>query len=171
LRSTRARIGAALRAPRREAPDRLLLEQVRGRCDALRARWAVIEAACRPLPATLVHADAKPANLLVRANGSRAEVVPIDWAEAGWGVPAVDLTHADGPAYWRAVGGPRREDDHDHDRLALIGATLRWLVAIDKVGPYLDHPGYAERAMDQMRWFRDHLDRALPGLDGGRATA
>jgi Phosphotransferase enzyme family len=171
LRSTRGRILRGLATPLLDSADRTLLEEVIAGCDALEARWAGIEAACRPLPSTLVHADAKPANLMVRSAARGAELVPLDWAEAGWGVPAVDLVHVDGTVYWEIIGTAWGDvDDDRHQLLPMIGLTFQWLVAINKISAWLARPSYVRRAMDHMPWFRDHLEQALDTVGPGGAT-
>jgi aminoglycoside phosphotransferase (APT) family kinase protein len=117
------------------------------------------------MPPTVVHGDARPANLLVRTGRAGPVGVPIDWAEAGWGPAVVDLAHVDGATYWGVVGGAWGDVDGErHEQLRAIGATFQWLVGIDKVTTCLSDPSYADRAWDHLGWFRDHLDRALPAI-------
>jgi hypothetical protein len=171
LRSMRGKVLAARSAPALDGADHGLLEQVLTRCEALESGWSGIEAACLSMPPTLVHADAKPSNLMVGSGANGTELVPLDWAEAGWGSPVVDLTHVDGAAYWEVIGGAWGEVDPDrHELLRVIGLTFQWLVGIDKVSACLTDASYVGRAMDHLRWFGDHLDQALPVIGAGMAV-
>jgi hypothetical protein len=51
-----------------------------------------------------------------------------------------------------------------------VASTLQWLVGIDKVTTCLADPSYRDRARDQLNWFRDHLNRALPVIRGVRSV-
>jgi hypothetical protein len=170
LRSAQERIRRRLGAPVLGGDRGAVLDEVLARCDALAGGWAELEATCGRLPPTVVHADAKPANLMVRSRAGGddelvpLELVPLDWAEAGWGVPVVDLTQVDGPAYWETIGTAWGDGAGAHRRLSMTGLTLRWIVGIDKVSACLDDPSYVDRAMDHMTWFLEHLDRTRGDL-------
>jgi aminoglycoside phosphotransferase (APT) family kinase protein len=171
LRAARAQVRAAGSAPvRRGGDDALpeaLLEQVAAGCDALEDVWGEVEAACGGLPSTLVHGDARAANLLVRTGREGPEPVPIDWAEAGWGPAVVDLAQVDGATYWALIGGAWGDvDPGRHEQFRAVASTFQWLVGIDKVTTCLTDPSYLDRARDHLGWFRDHLDRALPVIRG-----
>jgi aminoglycoside phosphotransferase (APT) family kinase protein len=171
LRATRAQVRAAGSAPVRRGGDdvlpELLLEQVVAGCDALEHAWEDVQAACRDLPSTLVHGDARAANLLVRTGRDGPEAVPIDWAEAGWGPAVVDLTQVDGATYWALIGGAWGDvDPGRHEQFRAVASTFEWLVGIDKVTTCLADPSYLIRARDQLSWFRDHLNGALPVIRG-----
>jgi Phosphotransferase enzyme family len=170
LGSIRTRVRQGRVDPVPGGVDRGLLAAVETACDALEAGWGAVEAACRPLPPTLVHGDAVPKNLLVRSGPRGPEIVPIDWAEAGRGPAVVDLPHVDGPAYWAAIGADWGVGGENHERLQAIGSTLLWLVAIEKVCRALTEPSYADRAADQLGWFLAHVRRSLPAIGAGRGA-
>jgi hypothetical protein len=83
--------------------DVATLEAVVSHCDILETHWAQIEAMCRMIPDSLVHGDFAGKNFAVRLNGFRSAVLPFDWAEGGWGTPAVDVRKADVRAYLSAA--------------------------------------------------------------------
>jgi aminoglycoside phosphotransferase (APT) family kinase protein len=146
--------------------DHALIDRVLAGLDGIEAAWAAIKEVCEPLPATLVHADAKPSNFMVRTRGSTLEFIPLDWAEAGWGVPVVDLPYVDGRVYWQTVGATwQHAVMARHRRMRTLGLLLRWLVAIDKVCMGMTDPSYTAQAMDQLRWFLLRVAPALRALD------
>ncbi len=69
-------------------------------CDLLESRWDQLEAMCAGPPWTLVHGDFADKNLRVRQENGRLVLLPFDWGEAGWGPPAIDISHVDAAAYW-----------------------------------------------------------------------
>lgn len=85
--------------------------------DALEGRWNQVLGFCGRLPQTLVHGDFSGRNIRIRAadHGKGLPIfVAFDWAEAGWGVPPVDImgkyghgvSHSGEPdinAYWLVV--------------------------------------------------------------------
>jgi hypothetical protein len=79
------------------------LQTAVSQCDTLEENWAQIEAMCAMVPESLVHGDFAVKNFGVRLNGDRSAVLPFDWAEGGWGTPAVDVRKAEIDAYLSAA--------------------------------------------------------------------
>ena len=114
--------------PALNSDDLSLLETIVSQCDFLELHWNELERFCDRMPCTLVHGDFKEKNVYLRTSGEGTVVLPLDWEEAGWGIPAPDLFSVDLPAYWAVV----REawphiDFHDIGRLGHCGTILRWL--------------------------------------------
>lgn len=83
--------------------DVATLQTVVCQCDMLEVHWAQIEAMCEMIPESLVHGDFAGKNFAVKLNGVRTAVLPFDWAEGGWGTPAIDVRKADIDAYMSAA--------------------------------------------------------------------
>ncbi len=155
----RARVASGRAALSKAARDerlghaQLLLRDLVARCDAIAGDWSSIEAACATLPPTLVHGDAKADNLMVCGED---EFVALDWGEAGWGTPVVDLPDLDLGAYAAAAG--LSWSDAERDELARVGMVLRVLVVIDKVGTALGEE-YVDRSLRHLYTCRDLLAR------------
>lgn len=103
LRLARHAILAHVAGHRLREADLATLESIVRQCDLLEAHWAQVEALCEVMPPTLVHGDFALKNFGMRFNGDGAAILPFDWAEAGWGTPAVDVRKADKSAYLSAV--------------------------------------------------------------------
>ncbi len=166
LRSGRAAILGHLEQAAFDTETRALLESVVAHCDAAEARWGEIEAACAPLPRTLVHGDFCRKNLHVRERGGGLELFAMDWEMAGWGVPAADLWPTrrarlplpDVAEYGAAI----REHCPDFDpslprRLVGLGRVFRNLAGIEWAS--VDLPNVYQ--IPWLRIYRDELGAAL----------
>lgn len=58
---------------------------------SVEARWGTMTATFDGVPMTLVHGDCLPKNIHVAHDPDAFAVVPIDWGNAGWGLPGSDL--------------------------------------------------------------------------------
>lgn len=58
---------------------------------SLQDQWDKVVAIFAGVPMTLVHGDCLPKNIHVVPGPAGHEVVPIDWGNAGWGLPGSDL--------------------------------------------------------------------------------
>jgi hypothetical protein len=114
-----------------QADDSAPLETIASHCDVLESIWDEVGALCERLPRTLIHGDFVPKNLRVLSNQAGMALLPFDWGEAGWGVPATDIMQVEIDAYWSAV--------RDHwswlsfqaiCRSAMVGKIFRCLDAI-----------------------------------------
>ena len=130
LRAARGSIRANLTNRALTPDDVAMLERLAAELDRLETEWPRIECACAGAPTTLTHGDFRPKNALIRSDGQRLRLFPIDWELAGWGVPAADLTRIDLPSYWSVARAfwpdLRFEDVH---RLACAGQVFQWLAA------------------------------------------
>jgi len=100
--------------------------------DTIESDWADIEHMCASVPSTLVHGDFCPRNAYIHHGRDGLAIFPIDWENAGWGIPAVDLFRIDLPAYVSAVHACWWHDVslEEVQRLAVLGKMLRCLAAI-----------------------------------------
>jgi hypothetical protein len=178
LRGGRRTIVRHLAHPALSAQHVAVLEMVVGQQDILEARWRRVEAACDGAPSTLVHGDFRPKNVHVRIDHAGTTLLPMDWEDAGWGVPAADLLAArvDLTAYWSVV----REhwtglDARAVGRLATIGQVFRWLAAVnwDSASLASDRPEVVHHVVSNMRIYQAELDAAIhqAGLQGAGEDA
>src|SRR5205814_4697301 len=91
LRSARRAILRNLTNPALDTDDIAVLKAIVSQCDSLGAGWHELEKCCESMPTTLVHGDFRRKNVYVRTDQAGTALFPIDWATAGWGVPAADL--------------------------------------------------------------------------------
>lgn len=68
-----------------------LVEAVVSMLRTLREQWDKVAASFAGVPMTLVHGDCLPKNIHVARGSAGPDVVPIDWGNAGWGLPGSDL--------------------------------------------------------------------------------
>ena len=100
--------------------------------DELENNWHRVEEWCDGLPWTLVHGDLQPKNVMIRRTLCGVSFLPLDWEEAGWGPPAVDLARIDVAAYWAAVRGKwPRVELHMVEQQARCGLMFQLLAAVD----------------------------------------
>ena len=142
-----------------------VLESMVARCDALAAWWGRVEKLCSGMPQTLVHGDFVKRNLRVRNGPDGPDLLVFDWENAGWGVPAVDLTGAtfsgdpDLAAYWSVVSEVWPGIDVSAvERWAALGTVFRFLVGADWDVPALATP-WIEKAVSRLSAYQ----RALAG--------
>ncbi len=83
--------------------DLAVLKSIENYFNLLESNWTRVEIICNLVPRTLVHGDFNTKNLRVRNGQNGMEVLPFDWGEAGWGVPAIDYVHVDSATYWSAI--------------------------------------------------------------------
>jgi hypothetical protein len=97
-----ARLGLCQSLPERnwDDLDRSSVERMLVCFELLERNWHLIEDRCEGLPWTLVHCDLQPKNILIRHTPSGIAHLPLDWEEAGWGIPAADLAGIDAVSYW-----------------------------------------------------------------------
>jgi hypothetical protein len=116
------------RYPRHEIA---LLDTVLAYCDAIEARWALLEEALNDAPATVVHGDFRAKNGYIRRNGDGLSILPIDWETASWGAPAPDLTRIDLQAYWSVVRDAWPVDLEAVQAWCTIGLLFEAIAALD----------------------------------------
>jgi hypothetical protein len=109
--------------------------------DLLESHWDRVEAVCEGAPQTLIHGDFVARNLGVRRSQASIVLLPFDWGEAGWGIPAVDIMQVELASYWSTV--------HVHwpwldvraiQRLAIVGKIFRCLDAVYWELPSFKYP-------------------------------
>jgi len=79
-------------------------------CQQLTHAWSEVERLHDGIPLTVVHGDLGDQNARVRNGSVGKSLLVMDWEEAGWGIPAVDLAQFDGStlepdltSYWSVV--------------------------------------------------------------------
>ena len=155
--------------------DVLFIEGIQARLDDLAAHWNRVEEICDGVPQTLVHGDFNGKNLRIRSANGNTIVGVFDWAEAGWGVPAVDLAQVavpasklsanpDVPTYWSTVRErwPNASPDA-WQRLACCGTVFRALAALSWDSKGLSHE-WASVSVNNMRVYEVEMAYALDAL-------
>jgi ATP-binding cassette subfamily B protein len=175
LRSTAETIPRHFDNPMLGSDDVGFLEGLLARLAEVDAHWQRLEALCVGLRPTLVHGDFNGKNLRLRPAGAGTTVVVFDWADAGWGVPAVDLAQTlpssklsanpDIATYWSTV----RESSPDVSsaslrQLANCGTVFRALAALSWAVKGVGHE-WASSTMAHMRIYEAELARALDLID------
>jgi hypothetical protein len=147
---------ALARARTLPGPVLALVGEVGSTLRAVERRWDAVTAAFASVPMTLVHGDCLPKNIHVWSGGTG--VVPIDWGNAGWGLPGLDLGlsalvladpvvgDADHDAYAEAIrpGWPGGDPDAVR-RLAGLGRLL-WSVKVIA----MSLPGFRHDRLDKL---------------------
>jgi Ser/Thr protein kinase RdoA (MazF antagonist) len=176
LRSGRARILANLANPALKAADLAVLEAIVTQYAALEARWHEVERFCEGLPRTVVHGDFADKNLRVRTCPGGTALLPFDWSNAGWGVPAIDLAQTpltsarfaadpDPASYWTAVRDSWPAFDlRTIQRWGQLGTLFRLLAGVAWITPSLGQD-WVEKAMRALRFYQTALDRELQAAD------
>ena len=151
--------------PALSSDDRDILVQVLRLFDVVESRWEAVDELSRSVPRSLVHNDFAERNVRVRRNGTGLEVVAFDWEVAGWGLPTVDLAHADVDLYAALV----REAWPGLDfttlcRAVTLGRLLRGGLAASNwcVGSLAT--SWVETSMIDLRVYRGRIDTNLQAL-------
>ena len=176
LRSGRARIESALSAPL-EPVDQSLMRTILSQCALLEAKWPAVEGRCRSMPKSLIHGDFVAKNIYVAAESGPPRLLPLDWGQAGRGLPGVDLAQSlpschglsadiDLEAYlevvrghWAGIGMPEVR------AWARTGTLLRTLVAVEWASRSLGR-GMICGATAWLGAYADQLAHAARALEG-----
>lgn len=154
---------------------RKLLGAIFSQCRALSARWSAVDERCHCLPDTLVHGDLVRKNLRIKTVRSEQRVLAVDWENACFGVPAIDLANlprvngfpdfvaspdlvsylAVVQHHWGFLDAETLED------LANVGTLFRCLDALVWEIERLEANGYIDRCMQRVEIFRQILVVAL----------
>jgi aminoglycoside phosphotransferase (APT) family kinase protein len=138
------------------------VETIVSQFDLLESHWDQVEKFCAGIPRTLVHGDFVTKNLRIRSSQAGMVLLPFDWGEAGWGIPAVDIMQVDVASYWSTVHGHWPWlDVHAIQRLATVGKIFRCIDAVYwelpsfkyawSKDPFYNMNIYASRLADAMR--------------------
>jgi hypothetical protein len=160
--------------PALEQSEIEVLEEIVRQCEILALRWPEVERICGLIPCAFVHGDFAPKNIRIAGDGV-ADLLTFDWANGGWGVPAVDLPQADlAPStYWAnpdlevylasvATRWPQLTRDHLAGNAA-VGKLLRSVVCIrlEAVGLGTNWP---TRTMRRMRHYHADMNDGFRAL-------
>ena len=160
--------------PALDRRDVELLETIVRQCEILASRWREVERICALIPPAFVHGDFAPKNIRVADDGA-PRLLAFDWANGGWGVPAVDLPQPElAPStYWAnpdleiylASVASRWPQLTRNELLAnaAVGKMLRSVVCIrlDAVGLATDWP---HGAMERMHYYQADMRDAFHAL-------
>jgi hypothetical protein len=173
LRSGRDKIMCGLANTELTADDLVLLKKIVAQFEFLEACWSQVERFCETLPWTLVHGDFTGKNLCIRSGQAGIALLPFDWEDSGWGVPATDLAQSallgsggfsanpNITTYYSVV--------HNHwpnldlpmlQRLACCGKVFRCLAAVNWKAQRLAYQG-AEWVVSEMRIYQAELADAI----------
>ena len=179
LHSGRDKLLRGITNPELKADDRVVLENILAQFEILESCWSQVERFCEGLPRTLVHGDFTAKNLRVRTGRAEIALLPFDWEDSGWGVPAADLA----PSALLGSGGfsanPNIVDYwsvvQDHwpsldlptiQRLANCGKAFRCLAAVNWKAQRLAYAG-AEWVASEMRIYQAELSDAIQAATWG----
>lgn len=162
LASAHEMLSAALARRSLDDAQRRLLKSLLVRLDAIEARRDELNRRCREAPATFLHGDLKPQNLLIRATKGSREVVPCDWEMAGYGPVAADLgawSPGVDPDVYASLVGPHWPtcDRRRVQGFVELGRLLRLIdgmywAAVDLEWPRKETP----------MWMLKHIDKEIP---------
>ncbi|HTE04171.1 MAG TPA: phosphotransferase, partial [bacterium] len=183
LRAARELTQQYLDNPVLSPDDVLFIEGIQTRLDDLAAHWYRMEEICDGVPQTLVHGDFNGKNLRIRSANGNTIVGIFDWADAGWGVPAVDLAQVgvpasklsanpDIPTYWSTVRERWPNASAEAlQQLAYCGTVFRALAALSWESNGLSHE-WASASVNTMRVYEAEMAYALDALGwNGRSVS
>ena len=177
LRSARDRILGNLANPALNADDHAVLEAILSQCAILESRWDRVDRLCKGMPRAVVHGDFAEKNIRIRTNGAGITILPFDWGNAGWGVPAIDLAQSPLPAkgftgnpdiaaYWEVVRDHWPSFDlQTIQQWANLATMLRTIVAINWDALSLAYQ-WVETPMIWMRHYLETMAYAMQVADG-----
>lgn len=129
------------------------------------SRWGDIEALCDQVPQTLVHGDFAERNVHVIGRGDGAILVAFDWEVAGWGLPVVDLAHADLRTYWASVRSTWELLDYQAlCQLVQIGRLLRGGFAATNWSVPSLRTQWPVKAIDNLRVYDQRMRLAMRAI-------
>ncbi len=174
LRAARQTIVETLDNPALDGPQRDVLRRCTEVCDRAESHWDQVERVCGHAPTTLVHGDFAAKNMRVcnGAGGVPEALIPYDWGQAGFGVPAADLAQPLVPneRYWvspdletyrQAVRGTWPDlEIADLRALGHVGRIFRALVCLNGDVKSL-HTPWVERVIYKIDAYRQQMDDAL----------
>jgi len=172
LRRARRLIDGNLDHPALTRPDVSFLAAVSETLGEVDGRWGDIESVCTGWPQTLVHGDLVGKNIRIRRANGVVEVVVLDWATGGWGIPAPDLSVSPlrsispCPLLGRYGDAPERLGGLSSRRLrqlSVVGTAFRALAAMHWVSALLKTP-YVKRPLRDLPTFQDALLQSLARL-------
>ncbi len=133
--------------------------------DALEEGWNELLRFCGRLPRTLVHGDFSGRNIRIRASvNSRGLpiLVAFDWAEAGWGVPPVDILG-------RYRHGVSHSGEPDLDAYWLVVRKLWKIPSIETIRKF-ETIGKTFRAISAIHWLFPPVEARISGESGQTKT-
>jgi len=145
----------------------------------LEAEWSAVDRDCRAMPRSLTHGDFVAKNLYVRTELDGPQILPLDWGQAGWGPPGLDLAqsggschglsaNADVEAYLEVVRHHRTGIDLPQVQAwARLGSLLRTIVAVEWASRSVGSDS-AVLSDPRMRGYADPLAQTVRALRGER---
>ena len=147
---------------------RVLLNEILQQCYYVDAHWPELVQYCEQMPKGMVHGDFKDDHVSWHTSPNGRILRLIDWNEAGWGIPALDLFsflgHSSDPdpnAYVLAV---RRAwpvmNQEELYRMAVVGELFRVLASLRWEVDNLQYP-WVTRPMATLGIYRDWLAQII----------
>lgn len=172
LHRARKSVTCALDGATATPEERKLFNEAHSFFEELLGVWDSVALLSRLLPATLLHGDLQPKNILVDAGGTDVQLIVLDWEMSGWGSPAVDIAALDRmtvdgrilSSYWTLLGA-HGLDAHDQRRFVLCGGVLRRLAALDWATLSLTFPRWGDKPIRRLQKFSGEIRTLAHALD------
>jgi hypothetical protein len=167
--------------PALDKGEHATLDRILALFDVAETRWAEIEELCEQIPRALIHGDFAERNVQIRSRSdadaggkiatmglwpSGADALyAFDWEVSGWGLPVVDLAHADLHLYWTLV--------RDHwcnlelktlMRLVHVGKLLRGGIAATNWAALSLTTTWPAAAVSNMKVYDRRMTDAMRGI-------
>jgi hypothetical protein len=159
LKQAREEVLAVLDHSRVSSHGSSLLTAIVSHCDVVEQRWHHVDHFCEAMPRTVVHGDFATQNARIRTRLAGTSLLVMDWEDAGWGVPAADLSQTkcslrpDITAYWSVV---RSFWPHvalaDLNRWVQVGRMFRLISSVAWLNLGFAAGG-VEWCVDEMHWY------------------
>lgn len=159
----------ALRNPAVTGEDVGRLERFLELCSRLEDGWQAVESLLARVPPTLTLPGFCGKNVRVRDSGGGKQLLPVDYENAGWGPPVVDLGHVVPARYSELVQPVWALDEAALQALATLGRALFSVKAVPGERSTLVSR-WPERSIRRIAHYTDSLDRALGTLGSRRGS-
>ena len=159
--------------------ERAKLQNHARQCEVLSHWWRELADVCDTLPKTLVHGDLVPKNLRIQPRGAEDDLIALDWENAGYGTPVVDLAQSpdlkslpdlaaspDLNSYYSVVQDRWKTlDIRIIVRIATVGTIFRCIDALVWEVDRLKANGYLPRCIPRMEIFGSVLAGSMKAME------
>lgn len=129
--------------------------------EAVLEQWSHMIALMGLLPATLTHGDLVPNNVIMRTGLGVSLPLVVDWGEAGWGSPLIDLIWFEPGSYLDAVGhllGVPQERLAPAEVISMRALGLVLWTAFVLIGDEANlSSAWPQRAVENVSWYTEVL--------------
>jgi hypothetical protein len=141
--------------------DRKLLRSIISLYKMILQKWDLLNALYVQMPKCFIHGDFKARNLRVRSDSQENTLMVFDWADAGWGLPGIDMWKVSLEDYWVRVRDHWRELTFEKAaQLSELGKLLWCFTAIDWEAKSLACQEL-EHSMIRIRDYEERLSSAI----------